>query len=119
MADIKALNESKKIVEAQNEKSKETIAKLREVIKENELKITLAETKCRVLEEETNRLSSSSSSLEAKLAHGTEALTKVRLQLMQLEQTNTTSKLSCEAQREQTELVKKENELMVFVEVSV
>jgi len=74
----------------------------------------LAGAKCKVLEEEINRLSSVSNNLENKLIHETEALTKVRLQIMQLEKTNTTSKLSYETQREQAELIKKENEILVL-----
>jgi hypothetical protein len=92
---------------------KEIIAKLKETIKDNELKIVLTETRCKILEEETSRLSSVSNNLENKLVHETEALTKIRLQIMQLEETNTSSKLSYETQREQTELIKKENELLV------
>ena len=117
MVDIKKYGEIKKITDEQIERLNQTIVELKAKIKQNDLTIVSLETKSKMLEEVITRLNSSSSNLEGRLAHETESLTQIRICVKKLEKENTNFKLSYEAQKEQYELIKKENDILVFLDL--
>eukprot|EP01022_Parablepharisma_sp_SALTPOND_P008029 TRINITY_DN135093_c0_g1_i1.p1 TRINITY_DN135093_c0_g1~~TRINITY_DN135093_c0_g1_i1.p1 ORF type:complete len:597 (+),score=115.03 TRINITY_DN135093_c0_g1_i1:1141-2931(+) len=119
LSDIKDLIEYKNSIDVQNAKQKDTIAELKTKISQNELKIIDSETRCRSLEEEVNRLAISSKNLEERLTRESEALMRLRLDAKELEKTNTLYKLSYEAEKEKSTLIKKENDILVFEGINI
>jgi len=95
-------------------KQKDTIAELKVKVSQDDLKLLDLENNKKSLEEEVSRLNNSVKSLEERLTKESEALMRLRLDSKELEKTNTSLNLSYEAIKEKCELIKKENEILVF-----
>ena len=67
-----------------------------------------------ILKEKTERLIISTDDLEKRLLSETEVLLKIKKDAKEIEQESISAKLSYEAQKEQTDLLSKENEILVF-----
>lgn len=115
MIDIKENKEARKELETENNQLKELANELRAVKKQNELKIASDQAKCKALEEKVSQLKESVADLTIKLTEESEALIRIRSDIKQLEKSKTSSQLAYEAQKEQCELTKKENTILVLL----
>ncbi len=92
---------------------KDSISSLKSKISQQELRIIDSETNLRTSQEEGKRLKDAVRGLEDRLGKESESLMRLRLDAKDLEKSNTSFKLSFEAEKEKAELIKRENELLV------
>ena len=89
------------------------MSELRTVNKQNELRISANEAKCNTLEEKVIHLKQSVIDLNIKLTQEAEALIRTKGNIKELSKDKAASQLAYETQKEQCELTKKENAILL------
>lgn len=102
-------------LENERDSLKDAINELKANVYKRELKMDSTDSTCQVYELEISQLKEAVNELESKRVQDGNALTRARVEIKELEKQSTSAKLDYETQKEQCELVLKENALLVLL----